>query len=148
MKRKVLVCGSRNLTEPMILVHIFDSLIKPDDHVIFGDARGVDFAIHLYCHIKGIDHDEPYEADWDLFGKAAGPIRNSIMVDKCNIGICIGKTKGTLDTKRKLFMNNKLLGWFNIDPTMQHRIIEITDYINQKVNSINSKKNKGKVAFF
>jgi hypothetical protein len=47
--------------------------------VVHGAAPGVDSAFAEACDDLGVVH-ESHPADWDRFGKAAGPIRNEQMV--------------------------------------------------------------------
>lgn len=51
-----------------------------------GRLRGADRWAHTWCALPPDDRDvtvieEPHPADWDLYGNAAGPIRNRDVVD-------------------------------------------------------------------
>lgn len=72
-----------------------------DLQLIFGDCSGVDTDAKELCIEKNINY-KVYPADWKLHGKAAGPIRNKIMVDLANVVYAfhtdITKSKGTKNT--------------------------------------------------
>ena len=48
--------------------------------MILGDATGVDSLAENYAKFYNIPYKK-FEADWNTNGRAAGPIRNSAMVD-------------------------------------------------------------------
>lgn len=82
---KVLVCGSRDWTDEqpirLVLGGLRDVELGCRPIVIHGAARGADttankVAANLGCEVWG------YPADWDAHGKAAGPIRNKLMLDE------------------------------------------------------------------
>lgn len=73
-----------------------DNWLPTDITVIAGAAKGVDtaaidFAIVNYCPFK------EYPADWDKYGRSAGPIRNKQMLDfgKPDLVIAFPGGKGT-----------------------------------------------------
>ena len=51
------------------------------DHLGVGDAFGVDYAVAEWAAFQGIPF-EVFHADWNKFGKGAGPIRNRQMLEK------------------------------------------------------------------
>lgn len=77
----ILVCGDRNW-ENRAAIHRELSKYDPlKDVVMHGAARGADsiagnVADQLRFAVK------PYPADWEKHGKAAGPIRNRLMLEK------------------------------------------------------------------
>lgn len=78
---RVLVCGGRDFTDRALL---FDALDKfnaaaPIDCIIHGDARGADQLAGDWASERNICCDI-YPANWDRDGKAAGPIRNRLML--------------------------------------------------------------------
>lgn len=49
-------------------------------HVRVGDASGVDAIARKWCAMERVSHTV-YHANWDMYGVAAGPIRNRQMLD-------------------------------------------------------------------
>lgn len=88
----ILICGSRTITDvdwvcAKIKEYIDDltAMCVKITGFIFGGARGVDRISEGY--VIGAHPDIPVEicwANWKLYGKAAGPIRNKIMVTKAD----------------------------------------------------------------
>lgn len=74
---KVLVCGSRNFNDYGLLERTLDEYDITE--IIEGEARGADLAAARYGEAKGIPVQR-YPANWELFGRRAGPIRNSQML--------------------------------------------------------------------
>src|SRR3982751_2773638 len=48
--------------------------------LVLGGARGVDAAFEDAGHLAGVPIDL-HRADWEKYGRAAGPIRNQEMID-------------------------------------------------------------------
>ena len=97
---RVLVCGDRNWTDKS-LIHEHLSSITNLELVIEGAARGADRLAGQVASEMGVPVQE-FPADWDTFGKAAGPIRNRKMLDlKPDLVVAfysdISKSKGTKD---------------------------------------------------
>jgi len=97
---KVLVCGDRNWTNYWI---IYDVLSKLDKNIIIihGNARGADIMAGTIASKLGMKVI-PVPAEWEKYGKAAGVIRNRVMLDmKPNLVIAfhnnIERSKGTKD---------------------------------------------------
>jgi predicted Rossmann fold nucleotide-binding protein DprA/Smf involved in DNA uptake len=93
---KVLICGSRNITDPALVSQaVSQSGITPT-HIISGGARGVDRLAGEYAVSQGIGFTE-YPADWDKYGKRAGFIRNYAMVGAADAVIAVwdGTSTGT-----------------------------------------------------
>lgn len=99
---KVLICGSREYDNWQFFCAELDRLrerIKYDT-IIHGDAPGTDTMAGVYARQRDIPL-EVYPADWDQFGKAAGPIRNKQMLDEGKPDLVIAflskDSKGTKD---------------------------------------------------
>ena len=69
--RKVLISGSRKITDPSIVFPILDRHLTEGDKIIVGDATGVDILTHAYVHFRGLAHFEPYVPEWGLGRGAA-----------------------------------------------------------------------------
>lgn len=81
--RRFLITGCRNWKCTEVAEWVVGSLLKkygPEITLVHGMAPGVDTTFASVCRLKGIP-DEPHPADWDAYGKAAGPRRNQEMVD-------------------------------------------------------------------
>lgn len=77
MGERVLVCGDRNWDDEAAIER---ELRKHDiDVVIHGCARGADSQAGRVAYRLGIPVLE-FPAQWDEFGRAAGPIRNKKML--------------------------------------------------------------------
>lgn len=100
---RVLVTGDRNY-EDYAMIHVeMRKLREQADHItiIHGGARGADqmaaaIAIVLGYKIKS------YPAQWNTYGKRAGPIRNQLMLDQRPDLVLafhknLGESKGTKD---------------------------------------------------
>ncbi|MDP2952295.1 MAG: SLOG family protein [Chloroflexota bacterium] len=97
---RLLVCGDRNWTDyDLILSAIVD--LWPST-VIEGEARGVDSLAASAAHLLGIAV-APFPANWGLYGRDAGYIRNQQMLDEGKPDMILafhddlGHSKGTAD---------------------------------------------------
>ena len=96
----ILVCGSRFYTD---YAKIYDYLKRLNaSQVIAGGCRGADaLAIRAACAL-GVPFRE-FPADWQRFGKAAGPMRNQQMLDEGGPDLVLAfhgnleESKGTKD---------------------------------------------------
>lgn len=71
--------------------------------VLVGDCpTGVDAQVRAWCEYEGVAYTVFY-ADWDIHGKAAGPIRNREMVAEAHVLLAFwdGKSRGTLSAIRE-----------------------------------------------
>lgn len=76
---RVLVCGGRDYHHP---ARVWDTLDKyPVAHIVNGGATGVDDLATIYAKRYGIPFTV-YPARWKEHGKAAGPIRNRMMLEQ------------------------------------------------------------------
>jgi hypothetical protein len=79
-RQRILICGDRNYTDWIKIQEYLATLLKTTI-IIHGDARGADsLAGNLATSLKMKVLKFP--AEWDKYGKAAGPIRNQQMLDK------------------------------------------------------------------
>lgn len=100
MDMRVLVCGGRNFTDKVLLETVLDELKNANqvDCIIEGNARGADRLAGYWARKNKIDNIK-FPARWDLYGNAAGPIRNQLMIDegKPDYVIAFKGNKGTQD---------------------------------------------------
>ena len=76
---KVLVCGGRNYDDGFTLGAYLGGL-EGITEIIHGGARGADDLAGKYAEFKGIK-ETVFNADWSQYGRAAGPIRNALMIE-------------------------------------------------------------------
>lgn len=98
---KLIVSGSRNVTDIDIIGEAFRRSpyinYSGTIEIVHGDCRGVDRLAEEYfsnmpnCTIRA------FPADWDLYGRKAGPIRNRHMAQYSDALLAIwdGQSRGT-----------------------------------------------------
>lgn len=96
---RVLVCGGRSFNDPMTLGSWLGGIHKnngPITLLIEGGAPGADFMAREFAKWMGIPV-KTFEADWDRFGRSAGPRRNKQMLDegKPDLVVAFEGGKGT-----------------------------------------------------
>jgi hypothetical protein len=97
---RLLICGDRDWSGGDVIREII-ARFQPDV-IIEGEARGADTLARLAGENLGIEVLR-FPADWDTYGKAAGPIRNSQMLREGKPDVIIGfhyninESKGTRD---------------------------------------------------
>jgi len=102
---KVIIAGSRDFTDDEQLRAAIADAGFEILAVISGGARGVDALGEKWAEENGIPV-KVFPADWDLHGKAAGPIRNREMAEAADALIALwdGESRGTknmINTARK-----------------------------------------------
>lgn len=80
---KVIICGDRNATISSCGWKVRDFIysLPPSAIVIHGGCRGVDQIAGKYALERGLEC-EVYDAEWNKYGKVAGPIRNKRMLEQ------------------------------------------------------------------
>ena len=93
---KVIIAGSRNITDPGSVGRAIESSKFTITEVITGNARGVDALAENYAARKEIPL-KLFPADWEKYGKPAGAIRNEQMAKYADALIAIwdGESSGT-----------------------------------------------------
>lgn len=101
---RLLVCGDRNWTDLAMIALLINEL-KPTA-VIEGEARGADRLARVAARHLNIPV-EAYPAQWDTYGKRAGPVRNQLMLDEGKPDLVvafhdsINTSRGTADMLRR-----------------------------------------------
>ena len=100
-EHRVIVCGSRKWRDrEAIADRLFD---LPPSTIVHGNAAGADRIAEQEA-LKLGHLVESHPAEWDLYGKGAGPIRNQLMAD-LGASLCIafwdGQSTGTADMVRR-----------------------------------------------
>lgn len=105
---KVIIAGSREITDiRFVEAAMVTSRFRPT-LVISGTARGVDQLGEQWATQRGIAVLR-MPANWAAHGKAAGPIRNSEMLEKsdCIVVVWDGKSRGSQDMITKANRSGK-----------------------------------------
>lgn len=82
---RILVTGSRNWQQPNRIYKVLDEFVSGITNVnrmisiVHGNSGNVDLIADSYAQHQGWK-TEKYNAQWAQYGRAAGPIRNSQMV--------------------------------------------------------------------
>lgn len=103
--KRVLICGGRNFDDLSVMSAVMMGFWREHGYpaaVIHGDAAGADRCAGQWAERHGVKV-EPYPADWERHGRAAGPIRNQQMLDeaKPDIVIAFPGGRGTTDMVRR-----------------------------------------------
>lgn len=100
---KILVCGGRDfddyeyIKETLEMIHAEHEITC----LVHGAATGTDSLAAAWAEEKGIEL-VPYPADFEKFGRAAGPIRNSQMLkENIELVIAFPGGAGTMDMIKK-----------------------------------------------
>ena len=93
---RVLVCGGRNYSDRQAVDATLDQLDVAG--LIHGGASGADSLGEQWARCRGVPV-EIYRADWQRYGRAAGPIRNQRMIDEGwpDLVVAFPGGKGTAD---------------------------------------------------
>lgn len=103
---KLIIAGSRDFDDMEFvaawIIHKFR--LDDIDEIVSGGARGVDACGEQFATIYGIPIKR-FPAQWDLHGRAAGPIRNAQMAKYGDVLIAFSSggrgTANMIDTMRK-----------------------------------------------
>ena len=82
MNNRIIVCGSRNFSNKTLMFSHLETITRSLENIeiISGGCRGADNLAEEYANIKGYEL-KVFPADWNKYGRAAGPIRNKQMLD-------------------------------------------------------------------
>ena len=103
---RILFCGDRNWTNYKVICDVMADL-NPD-LVIEGEAKGADSLARDAAEYFGIPV-LPFPADWDKYGRAAGPIRNTQMLKEGMPDVVIAFHDDIQNSKGTLNMVNQAL---------------------------------------
>lgn len=101
MVKRVIIAGCRNYNNydvaKVYIEYYLSNIQKENDNIILsGCASGADAIGERYAkeHCLKV---EKYPANWEKYGKSAGPKRNEEMAKNCDYVLCFwdGKSKGT-----------------------------------------------------
>ena len=93
---KVIIAGSRNITEYAVVIQAIKESFFDITEVVSGGARGVDSLGEQFAGEYAKDF-KLFPADWAALGKKAGYVRNTQMAKYAEALIAIwdGQSKGT-----------------------------------------------------
>ncbi len=101
MVKRIVVAGCRNYTnynEAKEYIDFCIQKIRKENDLIFlsGCCQGADSLGEKYATENNYKI-EYYPAEWEKYGKSAGPKRNKLMAENCDYIICFwdGKSRGT-----------------------------------------------------
>ncbi len=105
---RIIIAGGRGFNDYALLKNTMDKLlsnIKGNIIIVCGKARGADTLGERYAKEKGYGINY-YPANWDLYGKCAGYIRNEQMAQNADALVAFwdGQSRGTkhmIDLARK-----------------------------------------------
>ncbi len=113
MIKRIVVAGSRNYNDYDEAKEYIDLCIKEirNKHTLIflsGGCRGADALGERYATENGFKV-ERYPAEWDRYGKEAGPKRNRKMAERADFVICFwdGKSRGTKSMIEYAKLNDK-----------------------------------------
>ena len=78
-----IIAGSRNLSDKKYVVSALNEYANAHGYpceVVSGGSRGADFLGEVWAEQNGIPVKR-FPADWDKYGRSAGPIRNGQMAE-------------------------------------------------------------------
>ena len=98
---KTIIAGSRAITDPAVVDDAISASSFDITEVVSGTAPGVDSLAEQWAAQNGIPVAR-FPADWNRYGRRAGPIRNSDMAayGEALIAVWDGRSKGTRDMIR------------------------------------------------
>lgn len=100
----IAVCGGREFSDWELVREALDSVRKDPglDKLITGGCRGADKLAEDWANLNLVDL-EVFEANWEQYGKSAGPIRNQEMLDlgKPDLLLAFPGGRGTSDMVKR-----------------------------------------------
>jgi len=103
---KYAVIGSRTFDDYNLLEETLSDLYITE--LISGGAKGADALAEQYANKNGL-LCTVFHANWKEYGRAAGPIRNSEIINAADkiVAFWDGQSKGTADSIKKVQRTNK-----------------------------------------
>lgn len=105
---RTIIAGSRSIRDYGVIERAIELSGFTISVVISGTARGVDVLGERWARENGIPIEQ-FRPDWDVYGAAAGPIRNKQMAERGEALIAVmepGGTVGTLDMVKQAKKRN------------------------------------------
>ena len=115
MNRRVLVCGGSKFNDYLLLESSLNKILNEYSNdtieIVSGHAKGADSLGEKYAQEKNLKCTV-FNAEWSKYGRAAGPIRNSQMLEYAKqenplvVAFWDGESHGTKDTINKAKKSN------------------------------------------
>jgi YspA, cpYpsA-related SLOG family len=108
---RLLVCGGRKLNPLKVSIFLYDycrKLLTNEEKsvmtIIHGDAQGADKGAHYFAEAMGLK-ELSFPANWEKYGKSAGPKRNRQMLEEASPDLVIAFPggKGTFNMTELAF---------------------------------------------
>ena len=106
---RILVCGGRNFLNETLIREFLKSVSRHDPVIISGGCRGADKIAETWADRLGYKR-KIYPAQWDKYGRSAGPIRNKKMLKEGNPDLVVGfheKIESSKGTKHMVSIADK-----------------------------------------
>lgn len=105
---KVIIAGTRDIKDYKLVVDTIQKSGYNITEVVSGCATGVDWLGEQWARTNNIPVKE-MPADWNRYGKSAGPYRNKAMADYADAAIVIwdGKSRGTRNMIENMIRRKK-----------------------------------------
>lgn len=93
---KTIIAGSRDIIDYGLVTEAMNRIDWDVTEIVSGGARGIDTLGERWASDNNVSL-KIFPADWDTYGKAAGPIRNAQMAKYADALVAIwdGKSRGT-----------------------------------------------------
>ena len=127
IKARIIICGGRHFNDYDTLETLVDSVIAENAlsideiEIISGHCEGADTLGEQYAKNHGLACIL-FPAEWSKYGRAAGPIRNSQMIEYASksqnpivVAILSPRAKGTMDTVKKATKKGFTIYWHNYE---------------------------------
>ena len=95
---RVIVAGSRGIKDYALVCRVIEDSNLSITTLVSGGADGVDLLGERWAKERGVPIDR-FNAQWDLFGKKAGPYRNQKMAEDADALVAIMVRQGSRGTQ-------------------------------------------------
>jgi len=125
---KVIIAGGRDIDDPDLLEEALDDFPYEITEVVCGLAPGVDLLGKSWAKRNDIPVVE-FPAEWDRYGKLAGPIRNRKMAKYADVLLLIwnGLSPGSANMSKEMIKERK--------PAVRYLLSELYGRINKEISS-------------
>lgn len=105
---KVIIAGSRNIKDYALVVEAVKQSGYEITEVVSGCATGVDWLGEQWARANNVPVKE-MPADWNRYGKSAGPYRNRAMAEYADAAVIIwdGESRGTRNMIENMIRRKK-----------------------------------------